>query len=248
MADLTLLRDFQAFSFFNKTVPIYLLKGDKKKTGLMHTITLPLHNFLYRKWFRPYRSDIERGQFIAKVVDVYDQPESSNEATAVDVAMVLRSTIHTRLLSLPPKQFYTITPLFKALVVVIPAESYCICSSISNISTMTVLVLLTGENDGLSGPIYFDSIENQAERVTISGLHGIRTKIEVAVDFIIGLEQREAAVFGPQPDPVASSASNNEFFWGPPWYYSKSLTEETGDFMSAIVPVIQPSRHSRPKK
>ncbi|RGP63799.1 hypothetical protein FSPOR_8406 [Fusarium sporotrichioides] len=73
---------------------------------------------------------------------------------------------------------------------------------------MTVLVLHTGESDGLSAPISFDSIENQVERVIVRGMHSVRTRLEVAVDFVMFLEQREAAVFGPQPDPVASTASD----------------------------------------
>ncbi|PTD05997.1 hypothetical protein FCULG_00000070 [Fusarium culmorum] len=151
---------------------------------------------------------------------------------------------------------------------------------------MLVLVLLTGEVNGLSGPISFDSIETEIERVTISGLSGVRTKLEVAVDFIMCLEKRETAAFGPQPDLVASTTnephpeeyygslyeaetySAREMGWrygpivGPSskWVSMKSYPEWTGtsaredmkqnggDFMSALVPVVQPSRPSRPKK
>ncbi|OBS20322.1 hypothetical protein FPOA_06695 [Fusarium poae] len=208
MAGIPCLQGKQALDFFNKTVPIYMLRGDKQKRGLYSLLTVTLHNYLYRKWFRPYRTDIERGQFIAKVIDVEDQPESSDEATAVNVAMTMRSAIHARLLNLPPKQFYNIRTLFKALIVVIPAESYYICSSICTVSIMTVLVFLTGENDGLSGPISFDSIDDKVERVFINGMHGVRTKLEVAVEFIMFLEQREDTAFGPQPDPVASTAGD----------------------------------------
>ncbi|KAM0228975.1 hypothetical protein ACHAPO_010383 [Fusarium lateritium] len=208
MTDLPRLQRGQAIGFFNKTVPIYMLEGDKNKRGLTNMLSITLHNYLYKKWFRPYRSDIELGQFIAKVIDVHGQPESIDEATAVDVAMTIRSTINAQLFRIPPRPFYTIPALFEALVVVIPAESYCICSSIANISTMTVLMLLTGETVGLSGPISFDSIENEVERVTIRGMHGVRTRLEVAVDFIMFMELREAAVFGPQPDPVAAAASD----------------------------------------
>ncbi|KAI6758130.1 hypothetical protein HG531_003955 [Fusarium graminearum] len=88
---------------------------------------------------------------------------------------------------------------------------------------MTVLVLLTGEVDGLSGPISFDSIENDVERVTISGLSGVRTKLEVAVDFIMYLERRETAAYGPQPDPVASTTNEPH----PDEYYRSLYEAET---------------------
>jgi hypothetical protein len=75
MADLPLLQRDHALDFFNKTVPIYITRGDIQKhgphSGLLSAV---LHNYLYRKWFRPYRTDIERSQFIAKIVDCKDQP------------------------------------------------------------------------------------------------------------------------------------------------------------------------------
>ncbi|KAG8354298.1 hypothetical protein FVEN_g7778 [Fusarium venenatum] len=228
MAELPQLERYRALDFFNKTVPIYMLRGDKKTYGLAWPFFITLHNYLYKMWFRPYRSEIERGQFITKVVEVCNQPESSGEATSMDVAMGLRSTIHTRLLNLPPRQFYTITAVFKALLIVIPAKSYCNCSSIEDISTMTALILLTGENDGLSSPISFESVENEVEKVVIRGMHGVRTRLEVAVDFAMFLEQREDAVFGPQPDPVASTASDTEELDGPMYCYEKSQATESG--------------------
>nr|CEG05569.1 unnamed protein product [Fusarium clavum] len=74
---------------------------------------------------------------------------------------------------------------------------------------MRVLVLLTGENDGLSSSITFDSIDDQVERVTFRGMPGTRTTLEVATDFIMSLEKREVAAFGPQPDPVSSTARDS---------------------------------------
>ncbi|KAJ4011821.1 hypothetical protein NW752_004221 [Fusarium irregulare] len=210
MADLPKLQGEHALDFFNKTVPLYIMRGDRQKQGPWSgLLSAVLHNYLYMKWFRPYRTDIERRQFIAKIVNCKDEPVSNDDATAVDVAMAIRSTIQTRLLNLPPKQFYTISALFKALVIIIPSQSYSICSSIANISAMTVLVLLTGEDDGLSSTITFDSIEDHVERVTFRGMSGIRTKLEIAEDFIMSLEKREVAAFGPQPDPVSSTARDS---------------------------------------
>ncbi|GKU09794.1 hypothetical protein FLAG1_11477 [Fusarium langsethiae] len=72
VADIPQLECGQALSFFNKTVPIYMLRGGKQKRGLSWPFSIILHNYLYRKWFRPFRPDIERGQFIAKVINVND--------------------------------------------------------------------------------------------------------------------------------------------------------------------------------
>ncbi|CAG7562579.1 unnamed protein product [Fusarium equiseti] len=216
MADLPELQRDRALNVFNKTMPIYIMQGDSQKRGWSWLLSAVPHNYLYRKWFRPYRTDIEWGQFIAKLVDCRDQPNSSDDATAVDVAMAIRSTIQTGLLSLPAEQFYTKPALFKALVVIISAQSYYICSSIANVSAMTVLVLLTGVNDGLSSSITFDSIDDQVERAKFRGMSGIRAKLEVAVDFIMSLEKREVAAFGPQPDPVLSTAKDSSDVYARP--------------------------------
>ncbi|KAK4178427.1 hypothetical protein QBC36DRAFT_309218 [Triangularia setosa] len=50
---------------FNKTVPIYLCKDNHDHTRHNNTCLLrPLvHNYVYSRWFRPYRSEIDWEQF-----------------------------------------------------------------------------------------------------------------------------------------------------------------------------------------
>ncbi|RSL49574.1 hypothetical protein CEP54_012372 [Fusarium duplospermum] len=179
-----------------------------QKRGLSGLLLMVLHNYLYRKWFRPYRSDIERGQFMAKVVLAIDQPDTKDEGSAVDLAMRMHSTTTTRLDSIRAPQFYTTRPLFRAMAIVIPGQSYYTCGLVSRIATMPVLIVLTGEHEGLSAPISFDSIADRAEAVTVGGKEAIRTNLETAVDFIMFLEKREEGAFGPQPDPTASTGAS----------------------------------------
>ncbi|RFU78648.1 hypothetical protein TARUN_3618 [Trichoderma arundinaceum] len=74
-------------------------------------------------------------------------------------------------------------------------------------SQLPVLLIRTGVEDGLSEPISFEPIAHKIESF-VNGSHGetaARMTLETAVDFVISLEKREVAAFGPQPDPVAST-------------------------------------------
>ncbi|KAI8716988.1 hypothetical protein NCS52_00993800 [Fusarium sp. LHS14.1] len=210
---------FQALDFRNKTIPVYLLTGDAEKRGLSGLLLMVIHNYLYRKWFRPYRSDIERGQFVAKVILTTDQPDTKDEESAVDLAMQMHPTINTCLDSIKAQQFYTTRPLFRAMAIVIPGQSYYTCGLVSRVATMSVLIILTGEQKGLSAPISFDSIADRAETVTIGGKGGVRTNLKTAIDFVMFLEQREEAALGPQPDPIASTDASALDDWEGGWIY-----------------------------
>jgi len=56
--------------------------------------------------------------------------------------------------------------------------------------------------DGLSAPITFESIIDKVDDYAGEDGNAVKTTLETAIDFVIGLEAREAAVFGLQPDPV----------------------------------------------
>lgn len=61
----------QANDCCNKTIPIYICNDHRTKQFSQSPLVLglALHNWLYQKWFRPYRTDIEWGQFIAKIFE-----------------------------------------------------------------------------------------------------------------------------------------------------------------------------------
>ncbi|KAM0548864.1 hypothetical protein ACHAPJ_009720 [Fusarium lateritium] len=210
MEDLSRLRAPDDLDFRNKTVPIYLLIGEAGRYGLTSLLQMVLHNYLYKKWFRPFRSDIEQGQFVAKVLKVNGQSDTKDEASAIDLAMRMHTAINNRLDSLEAKDFYITRPLFRAVAIVVPGQNYSTCGVISHLATMPVLVILSGENEGLSPPISFDRIASKAELITVGGKVGVRTDLETAIDFIMFLEHRQDSVFGPQPDPVAALTSTGK--------------------------------------
>jgi hypothetical protein len=76
-----------------------------------------------------------------------------------------------------------------------------------DIGQLSVLVIRTGVEEGLSAPISFDPIAHQISAFS-HGSHGetaVETALDTAVDFVMDLEEREVAAFGLRPDPVAST-------------------------------------------
>ncbi|KAL6363467.1 hypothetical protein LRP88_02883 [Fusarium phalaenopsidis] len=207
------LDEIMGLNCWNKTVPIFLLNGPAGRAGYPEMLRSALHNYLYRRWFRPYRTDIEYGQFIAHILHFRDQPAVQDEDSAVDLIISMHGTVCSGLDSKTPKaepenqQYYITRPLFRAIAIAIQGQDSSRCYDIRPITYMPVLIILTGQDDGLNAPITFDSIPD-AEIVTIRGKIAARTNIETAMGSIMALEEREDAAFGPQPDPVASMAAS----------------------------------------
>lgn len=81
---------------------------------------------------------------------------------------------------------------------------------IRNIAQISVLIVLTGQDAGLSAPITFDTIATKVDVVACNKRNhqAARASLETAVDFFMALEAREDAAFRPQPDLISSTATN----------------------------------------
>lgn len=202
----------EAKDYWNKSVPIYILPGDGTHCK-PYSIPLSLLNYLYKRWFRPYRSDIEYGQFIAKVIYAPNWTGRNTGSAVVNLVTTLNKSICSKLdearQSLEGKRHgsymeeknrlphYHIRPLFKAIAIAVCGEDYNFQVMTTKIRRMPALVVLTGHTEGLSAPITFDSIMSKAQLGVISGRHVARTCLETAVDIVMALEAREEAAFGP---------------------------------------------------
>ncbi|KAI3588951.1 hypothetical protein IWW34DRAFT_798745 [Fusarium oxysporum f. sp. albedinis] len=142
-----------------------------------------LHNYLYRRWFQPYLSDIDMANtLLCHVLDIHSMINNRLDSIKVET---------------PP--FYTTRPIFRAFFVAIPGQDWGGCTTLEYIASLKVLIVLTGETKGLSGPIFFASIADKSEIRTLNGLEAVETDLETAVDFTMDLEHREEAVFGLHP-------------------------------------------------
>ncbi|KAF3060314.1 hypothetical protein CFAM422_011472 [Trichoderma lentiforme] len=203
----------------NKSVPVYILPG--KRWLLLRAV---LHNYIYRRWFRSYRSEIDFMRFICKFVIPQDLPDDTTVSlSTVDTIISLNKAIIARFeaqrigkvekraasqnlcsssswsdpVNLDP---YILQPLFRALVIIVSDEKYNKEPSTA-LGDLPVCLARTGVEEELSAPILFEPL---AAKVICHIEPGrvIQVTLETAIDFVIGLEAREAAAFGLRPDPA----------------------------------------------
>ncbi|KAF5979199.1 ankyrin repeat-containing protein [Fusarium bulbicola] len=79
-----------------------------------------------RRWFQPYLSDMDHGEYMETVMKPFDQPPTSNDDAAVRHVLDIHSMINRRLDSLEPETppFYTTRPLFRAFFIAIPGRNW----------------------------------------------------------------------------------------------------------------------------
>jgi hypothetical protein len=214
----------------NKSVPVYIRmrNSDNHRWELLDTV---LHNYIYRRWFRPYRSDIEAEQFLCKFIFPYALPDDSEPSPSdatISTRVSLNAAIcaeverhrrtYTERLEAGDKDLTTtfrlirpaiqglslhiLRPLFRALLVVVDSGFYGTEDS-ATVGRLPVFLVRTGVEEGLSAPITFTSIADKIDGYCGENQGVVKTDLETAVDFVMGLEQREAATFGPQPDITA---------------------------------------------
>ncbi|KAK0655552.1 hypothetical protein B0T16DRAFT_397231 [Cercophora newfieldiana] len=241
----------------NKSVAIYVMAAER---AICPDLLLEmLHNYLYEKWFRPSISELEYGQFLAKIIlpKTPSLPTGVGPSGVVDILIPVHAAISSRVeearlavknlnpaLSdmeasvvdpkLPKRfsrgisrlrslasiirhqEFFILQPLFRALTIVIRNESFN--PDTPDIGQLTVMMIRTGVEEGLSSPISFDPIAHRIYGFACGsrGEIAVETTLETAVDFVMGLEKREVAAFGPRPDPVASTKGLEDGCFGGP--------------------------------
>ncbi|PNP58896.1 hypothetical protein THARTR1_01144 [Trichoderma harzianum] len=200
----------------NKSVPVYMLPGER--SGLLRVV---LHNYIYRRWFRPYRSEIDYNRFICKFI--YPQPQDYGETISLPMVHDIisinqaicakveaqRSVFMEEYNSYGRFQFqprgispacYILQPLFRALLILVSDKKYNKETS-KTVGSLPVYLVRTGIEEGLSAPISFEPIATKILSHSEPG-RAIEVTVETAIDFAMELEAREAAAFGLRPNPV----------------------------------------------
>jgi hypothetical protein len=70
----------------NKSVPIYILPRRAEARCSFGSLCAALHNYVYRAWFQPYKSEIDWGQFLAQVIGIHETPPLLPAETPANVA------------------------------------------------------------------------------------------------------------------------------------------------------------------
>ncbi|KAF4436655.1 hypothetical protein FACUT_6250 [Fusarium acutatum] len=208
--DLENIKEHSALSFCNKTFPIFLLadrisSSNRTLAPLIHIAVL---NYIHRLYFKPYRTDIEYDQFLAKLLRL-DFATLPDDSSAARLGLVLNRAICTRVdrallgAEIPGRKHYSIRPLFRALSVVIQQSHYQSCGVISDISQLPVLLVLTGNKEGLHSDTNteLDLLKDGSEPEPISH----RTTLGTVTTSIMRLQEQEDRISGPKPDPVEST-------------------------------------------
>ncbi|KAF5667272.1 hypothetical protein FHETE_5975 [Fusarium heterosporum] len=204
---------------YDKTVPIYILPSVLEFSSLL---PMALHSGLYRKWFKPFKSDLEFGQFIAKCFVPRHQPRKMSAAQLVETIHLLNYRIRRQViqehqeLALEPLginltinnnikdlRFYALQPLSQAITVTLRVDDFDIGEL--DMGKMPVLLTVTGVDSGLSEPLSLESVKDKATSILSDIV--IEVLLEVAIDFVLDLEKRELAMFGLRPNPATTTAS-----------------------------------------
>ncbi|KAF7558220.1 hypothetical protein G7Z17_g204 [Cylindrodendrum hubeiense] len=201
----------------NKSVAVYVPFPLRLHCRAIHHA---VNNYLYRRWFRPYQSEIELGRFLCKTITPPDLPDepSPSEATissfiSLNGAICAKVKAHQRVYdglvatdqeipgwrsqAFSNHRSFILQPLFQALLIIVCTQSY-ISEDSKTIGGIPALLVRTGIEVGLSAPITFDGIAGAEDS---SSQFYVKTTLETAVDLVMSLEAREAATFGLQPTP-----------------------------------------------
>ncbi|KAK4096608.1 hypothetical protein N658DRAFT_480341 [Parathielavia hyrcaniae] len=223
------MRGWDVSDTCNKSVAVYILTqpGDNRRSGLLRMV---LHNYIYRRWFRPYRSDIEHQRSICKFILPKDLPEHDNmepsgspPESAITTLVAMNKAIcaeadtrrrvyaerlaagdemvsgESLISGIGDLRCHLIQALFRALLVIVNYRYYETDDDSTTVGRMPLFLVHTGIQDGLSAPISFSSIADKIDGYKGEAQAVVKTTLETAVDFIMGLEQRELGAFWLQP-------------------------------------------------
>lgn len=222
------LREEDAYESCNRTVPIFVLRNADLESKFpfkdtpfwsMNSLLVHLHRHVYNRWFQPYASEIDHGQFLTKV---HLPPSSSLPTetccpTMIEWVQRLSANLVARTeytkkhgnsrkyFSWDPhldsnSAFYHVQPLFEAVALAIRAASWNYEKPA--VEKLPVLIVRTGVEKNLSAPITFDTIATNAVLNTCVDENGsviaVETTFESAITFVLELESREAKTQGTQ--------------------------------------------------
>jgi hypothetical protein len=175
-------------------------------------------NLIYKQWFKGHKTDVEFGAYPGKLI-IPLPPNSQAISDIIERHRLICAQVEefqqmlktydgkSELPNVGPffdvdwrnQQFYRLLPLFRAMILVIDHKIW------DSKSDQSVKMVLTGNSDGLSAPIKFDTIFGRGTFIeSSSSNHVFQTSLKTAIRFVIRLEQRELRAFG---DPLERERS-----------------------------------------
>ncbi|KAK4220318.1 hypothetical protein QBC37DRAFT_367326 [Rhypophila decipiens] len=212
----------------NKSVAIYTGCSDWQ----YRTMNRVIFNYVYRRWYRPYRNDIYHQRYLCKLIALEGLPDAGNPTIASNRARttsilavrnkpnpnrgVIDSLVNMhrflcddaeamKARGFDPEKHFVVQPLFKALLILVDPAFYRLEDS-KQVGRMPVFMVKTGVKDGLSEPVTFDSIQRKiTSSYEIDEMEVVKTSLAAAIDLVMTLEVRETVVCGSRPNPYITS-------------------------------------------
>lgn len=123
------------------------------------------------------------------------------------------------------KRLYHMRSLFRAVAVAIRYTSFSV--TVTDISTIPVLIVRTGVEDGLSAPVDVKQVPESDRRAVVADSQGrlsaVEATLDVAITFLMALEQREET-----DGPVTKAATQGTRVLDPMFDMSASRREKLG--------------------
>ncbi|KAK3358218.1 hypothetical protein B0T25DRAFT_631027 [Lasiosphaeria hispida] len=171
----------------NKSVPVYILSNVLNDPLLIRLVAIVLHNYIYRRWFRPYRSELSHSRFISHLREGTRHPSGYTECAADYQRDGSSSTWELHKHYVVDHHFYILQPLFGTLLITACCEEDKNKDS-KSVGCLPIYLIRTGVEGGLSAPITFASIAEKIEKHLGDSGNAVKTTLETAIDFVMGLE------------------------------------------------------------
>ncbi len=191
----------------NQLTSVYWLQSAQSvdATKERNSVSLLIFEALSSEWLRCYKGNpnIEYGHFFANPVRI----TPTGPATVSGILRAHRS-LCTQASSISLPQYHTLLPLYRAIVVIIDRQDWITKANCSTMKSdrlvsvrklterQTVLIARTGVEEGLSAPISFQSLKWKSlslDRIDVNQKYVdvVRVPLTIAVQFIVGLQERE---------------------------------------------------------
>ncbi|KAL8654805.1 MAG: hypothetical protein Q9226_003288 [Calogaya cf. arnoldii] len=231
---------FDVSRFCNKATTFYWAASALRYGGCPGFI----FGAIYKAWFRYYNDNpiLDHNNFLANLVKVTTTgPKSvtgivqAHRLLGDEVASLLMEMKQESILNGKLLPHYQLQQLFRAIIVIydefiepyVEREPRVRIFLEDVVRRQNVLLVLTGDNHGLSAPISFDSIRSkslptaqEASDEVEETYDMIRVPLDIAIQFILDLQQREylarscpgreAIIAKPANDSASSDASDHD--------------------------------------
>ncbi|KAL8735794.1 MAG: hypothetical protein Q9166_000658 [cf. Caloplaca sp. 2 TL-2023] len=210
-------RHYCGFPYFcNKLTAFYWAQSAQHEKGCDNFIFA----CIYKAWFRCHDNtpNIKAGHFFASPIRVMPAgPESIDGLLKAHRSLCSQLASKASPASRKPLQDDNVLPLFRAIILVfdqvvepdvLKGSRLCLDQEVQR---QNVLLILTGDNNGLNVPICFDairadSLETARPDVPSPAVDMIRIPLKTAIQFVANLQQQQdAAAWRPPSDPRDSS-------------------------------------------